>query len=61
MVGIDKENTGSRVAEEIEKLGIKVPTIIHSYNPYGVKYMMSKIKHANALPFRTFTIDIVKE
>lgn len=53
------ENTGSRVADEIEKLKLTTPTIIHSWNPAGVDYMANKIPHANPIPFGTFSIEII--
>lgn len=59
MVDIKDENTGSRVADEIKKLGINVPTIIHSYNPNGVDNMLDLLPHAKALPFKTFDIEII--
>ncbi|MCX6159226.1 MAG: response regulator [Ignavibacteriae bacterium] len=61
MASIADENTGSRVADEIYALDIKVPVILHSHNPIGVKYMLNKLDHAKALPFGTFTIETIWE
>lgn len=59
MESIYAENTGSRVADEIYKLGIDTPTVIHTWNEPGAQYMKSKIKNSTAIPFGMFKIEII--
>lgn len=62
-VEITDENTGSRVAEEIKKLNLNVPIVIHSWNSIGVRNMtniLSPIKCICAR-FSEFLIKIIDE
>lgn len=59
MVDVKEFNTGSTVAEEINKLKIDVPVILHSFNVTGLANMKRLIPHAEILPFGTFKFEII--
>lgn len=60
---VNDKNTGSYVAKEIKKLNLKVPIIIHSWNPIGAKNMIDVLAPIKCIyiPFLHFSIKITNE
>ena len=63
MVNTQDENTGSAFvrSELAQKMMTGKPVIVHSYNPDGAAYMLSKIPHAERVPFGLTLLDALKQ